>query len=996
MTEPFKNNENCHASPMNTNFEEIFYQSPIGILFYDKEGRLTNANDSALKIARIPKLDEVLGINIFENPLIASKKEELHEKGLIKFQDSLDLIQIKEQNIYNPVKPKIVEIDWTVSVIDTGYIIQIQDITDNKKAIETIHEFDATYRGLFDSLDEAIQVCELVFDDEGHPVDNIILDVNPAYEQQTSLKRDEVIGRHIKDILPVVEQVWLERYGEVVREGKSMHFEEYNECIKRWFDVHATPLEGNNFAAVFTDITERKKAEEALDESEKNYRGLFNNKTFGLVYAQTIMGENNKPVDYRILEINDTYECLTGLKREEMINKTITEIVPGVEQSLIDKHNQVALTGKDIHFESYEPNLKHWYDVTVYSPKKGYFISIFTNITERKKLEETLKESEEKLRSVLDNTRDVIVRFNIQTGVYEFVSASVVDLIGYTPDEFLNMDLETAVKLVHPDYASFVHEAMARSKDVGKTEVEYRQGHKNGKYIWVSNHMSVLKDNSGKPLYRISSIRDITESKKAEKALKESEEKFSKSFYSNSAPMGIGSLEGKIVDVNESFSKLSGYSRDELIGKFTTEIGILTPKEREGYINNLNDGSVSEMELELTTKSGEKRDVISSTESFKIGNEIRIIFFLYDITKRKKAEESLKNSEARYRSLYENNMDAILLTKPDGSILSANPAAQKLFRMTEEEMTKIGRDGIVVKNEQLERAIKEREQTGKTNNELTSKRRDGSTFPVEVTSSIFTDSDGTVKTSMIIRDLTECKKVENELIKTIDELKRSNEELERFAYVSSHDLQEPLRMVTLYSQLLEKRYKDSLDSDADDFIEYIVDNAKRMKYLIDDLLEYSRVSSQAKESENVDLEKVLENILSNLSILIVENNVDVTHDSLPTIFADKNQMMQVLENLIGNAIKFHGKENPKIHISAQEFGGEWLFGVRDNGIGIDPNHQEQIFSIFKRLHIRKQYEGTGIGLSICKRIVEGHGGHIWVESQRGGGSTFYFTLPRNP
>ncbi len=202
-------------------------------------------------------------------------------------------------------------------------------------------------------------------------------------------------------------------------------------------------------------------------------------------------------------------------------------------------------------------------------------------------------------------------------------------------------------------------------------------------------------------------------------------------------------------------------------------------------------------------------------------------------------------------------------------------------------------------------------------------------------------------------------------------------------------------MVTLYSQLLERRYKDSLDDDADDFIEYIVENAKRMKYLIDDLLEYSRVTSWAKEFENINLDKVLESVLSNLSIIIIENNVTVTHDSLPTVFSDKNQIMQVFENLISNAIKFRGEEPPNIDISVQKGEKEWIFAFKDNGIGISPKHQEQIFEVFKRLHTREEYPGTGIGLSIVQKIIERHNGRIWVESELGKGSTFYFTIPFN-
>ena len=249
--------------------------------------------------------------------------------------------------------------------------------------------------------------------------------------------------------------------------------------------------------------------------------------------------------------------------------------------------------------------------------------------------------------------------------------------------------------------------------------------------------------------------------------------------------------------------------------------------------------------------------------------------------------------------------------------------------------------------------------------------------------------------STIARDITKRKGREEKLESTMDELKRSNKELEQFAYVSSHDLQEPIRMVTLYSQLLERRYKDKLDDDADDFIEYIVEGAQRMKQLIDDLLAYSRVTSQAKEFENVNLETLLNTVISNLSVTIDENNANITHDPLPTISADPSQMGQVFQNLITNAIKFHGQKTPEIHISVQnqKYYKECTFAVKDNGIGIDPKHQELIFEVFKRLHTREEYPGTGIGLSIVKKIINNHGGQIWVESEPGKGTTFYFTIP---
>ena len=232
-----------------------------------------------------------------------------------------------------------------------------------------------------------------------------------------------------------------------------------------------------------------------------------------------------------------------------------------------------------------------------------------------------------------------------------------------------------------------------------------------------------------------------------------------------------------------------------------------------------------------------------------------------------------------------------------------------------------------------------------------------------------------------------------ELEEITNRLRISNRELEQFAYVASHDLQEPLRMVTSFAQLLERRYKGHLDSDADDYIEFIVENGKRMKYLIDDLLEFSRLNSQDKEFETTYLEMTLDDVLSNLSMSIKDNNAKITHDPLPTLNVNLMYIRQLFQNLISNAIKFHGDEPPEIHISAYKTGNVWTFGVKDNGIGIEPQHQKMIFGIFKRLHTREEYPGTGIGLALCKRIVDMHKGRMWLVSEPGKGSTFYFTIP---
>lgn len=287
---------------------------------------------------------------------------------------------------------------------------------------------------------------------------------------------------------------------------------------------------------------------------------------------------------------------------------------------------------------------------------------------------------------------------------------------------------------------------------------------------------------------------------------------------------------------------------------------------------------------------------------------------------------------------------------------------------------------------------------------------DGREIPVSQAIVAHKSVDGTVKfISTVARDISELteanivlqaeiaerKQAERKLEELTTDLQRSNQELEQFAYVASHDLQEPLRAVTSYTQMLARRYSSQLDEKADKYIGYIVDGATRMQQLIQDLLAYSRVGRHELKLQPTDCNTVLHRVIKDLQVTIAENEALVTFDPLPTVIADTAQIVQLFQNLISNAIKYRGEEPPQVHVSASQQESEWTFSVRDNGIGIEPQYFERIFIIFQRLHTRKEYSGTGLGLAICKKIVEQHNGRIWAESQLGCGSTFYFTLPFN-
>jgi PAS domain S-box-containing protein len=520
--------------------------------------------------------------------------------------------------------------------------------------------------------------------------------------------------------------------------------------------------------------------------------------------------------------------------------------------------------------------------------------------------------------------------------------------------------------------------------------------HKSGKTTDVLYNATVFRNETGEIQGVFAAARDVTERKRAEERVRAA------SLYSRSLieasldPLVTISADGKITDVNKSTEDVTGVPRDQLIGSDFSDYFTEPEEARKGYRKVFTDGYVVDYPLAIRHRSGKVTDVLYNASIYRNeAGEVQGVFAAArDVTERKRAEEQLRAASLYTRSLIEASLDPLVTISAKGKITDVNKATEDVTGCSREELIGSDFSDYFTAPDEARAGYRKVFTEGFVKDyPLAIRHKSGRITDVLYNASLYRNPQGEIQgVFAAARDITVRKAMENEIKQTMEKLQQSNAELEQFAYVASHDLQEPLRMVASYVQLLERRYKGKLDPEADEFIAYAVDGANRMRGLIDDLLTYSRVSRLGKPFEPTDLESTLDVVLMNLQASITENGAVVTHDKLPVVVADGGQLVQLFQNLIGNAIKFHGKEPPRVHVSVQVKETEYLFSVRDNGIGIAPEYFDRLFKIFQRLHTREEYPGSGIGLAVCKKIVERHGGRIWIESQVGKGSTIYFTL----
>jgi len=462
---------------------------------------------------------------------------------------------------------------------------------------------------------------------------------------------------------------------------------------------------------------------------------------------------------------------------------------------------------------------------------------------------------------------------------------------------------------------------------------------------------------------------------------------------------------GAILMVNAEAERLFGYSRQELIGQSVDLL--VPPRLREDHSRDrmafIAAPGVRAMgagrELFALRKDGSQVPVELGLTPLTTRAGLMILSVIVDITQRKRAETEQKIAQAQFRLAVEACPSGIVMVDAAGRIMMVNAETERMFGYSRRELIGQGVDSLVPTRFRDRHpafrtafATNPGVRTMGAGRELFGRRKDNSEFPVEVGLNPIETRDGWAFLSVIV-DISERKRAELLVASKTRDLERSNAELEEFAYVAAHELLEPLRTIASYAHLLAERCQGKLDEKADKYIQFVVGGAKRMQSLIVDLLAFSRVGSRAQPLQPTPSAAVARQVIERLRPRIEETKADIALGVLPVVNADETQLEQLLQNLVGNALKFRSTAPPRIRVNASRRDGEWLFSVEDNGIGIDQQFADRIFQMFQRLHERGKYEGSGIGLAIARKIVDRHGGRIWFESQPGIGTTFYFTLP---
>jgi len=907
----------------------------------------------------------------------------------------------------------------------------IRDITERKRVEEELHEQEQLFSRMFSSSPVAISMASMPGGKN--------IEVNEAWCKLTGFSRDETIGYDTAE-LKIFDP---EERNKLARAFSNLGHSRLVESVittksgeQKNILLSSDLITINDRQLIIAsaiDITERKRAEERV----RYQASLLANINDAIIASS---------VDSRIKAWNSAAEFMYGWKAEEVLGKLTTEIVKttfeGTDRAEVIRVLAETGTWRGEITQARKDGARFYAETISVALRDAQgkvtdYVSVNRDITERKEAEEKIQRQNRRL-SVLreidtailaaDSVEDIVGRALSHTRALIDCRRAAVALFDWETNEALMFDVKASgassipkgmhvslrpfqdlIRGLSENQAVLFNDLTALPAPPPQFQAQIRDGIRSVCFLSLFSQSILIGSFSMAseiPGYfdeeKISLGREVANQvalaitqKNLLEGLRDQQARVAGII--NSAMDAIVSIdaEQRIVLFNPAAEAMFQCEQAEVMGQPLERL--LPERFRERHSKHIQQfaqtGVTSRAMGALGTihglrRTGEEFPIEASISQTQVGGKSLFTVILRDVTARQRAEEALRQSQENFVKAFNANPAAITITRlGDGRFLNVNPAYLRIMGYEPEEILEhTAEKNIYAYPEERAGLIQQLQADGSVqNHELRVRVKSGEIRNIILSMQpILYNEEDCILTVFI--DISDRKKMEVEL-------QRSNRELEQFAYVASHDLQEPLRAVAGMVQLLGQRYKGKLDERADEYINHAVEAAGRMQNLINDLLDYSRVDRLGKPFVSTDLERSLDLALANLQLAIRESHAEITRDALPTVTADPGQLTQVFQNLIGNAIKFRGERTPQIHVSAEKLENGWRFGVRDNGIGIEPQYFERVFLVFQRLHTRREYPGTGIGLSLCKKIVERHQGEIWVESEPEKGSTFYFTIP---
>ncbi len=986
-------------------YRTLINQAANPLFVHDFDGRLLDVNQRACESLGYTS-DELLQMNILdiEQDIDLATARTLWANIQPGIPSVLNGHHKRKDGTVFPVEVHFASLD----IHGQGLIMGLaNDITERKKAEETIR-YQAN---LIEQISDAIVSTD---------INDCIMSWNRSAEQMYGWRADEVLGKSFDDVLKtsflattpsqmkedtLTYGIWVGEILQYDRNGKAVTVRATVSTIKN----DAGKVSG--LVYVLHDITVNKQVMEALQVSEERYRSLFVNMMEGYAYCRMLY-EDGRPVDFIYLAVNPAFEKLTGLKN--VISEPVSKIIPGLIESnpeLFEIYGRVTLSGIPEKFETYIAALDLWLSISVYRPAPDHFVAIFDSINERKRNEEKIRQSEERLTLVMRSAQIGTWDWNLISGELLW-SPQCLALFGLSLDESVNY--ERFLTVVHPDDRIRVDQAIqAALKDIGDYNEEIRTIWPDGSLHWITSRGRVYTDASDQAIRMTGAVIDITERMQNEEAIRVKDEllnltgemahvggwefdaKTLKGTWTDEVARIHGLDPRQPTDVNLGLSFYTGDSRKKI---------------EEAIRNALESATPYDLELDLLTVAGKHRWVRTIGIPIKDNIEVvKVRGIFQDITERKNAEdeiqrmnveleETIRIRTAELSDLYNNAPCGYHSIDKDGTIMFINDTELNWLGYTRDEV--VGKKkifefftpaSIAIFHENFPNFMKQGRIDGL---EFELIHKDGSILPVLLSGTAIYDQDGQyIMSRSTMTDHTAYKNTEAALRASQARLESINKELESFSFSVSHDLRAPLRRIDGWSMALLEDYYDQLDETAKKYLSRVRAETQHMGLLIDDLLQLSRVTRAEIKHDPVDLSDLAQTINLRLQEAQPDRQVQVEIQPGLTAHGDPALVNILLTNLFDNAWKYTGTR-PVAYI---EFGliendGQPTYYIKDNGIGYDMAYADKLFNVFQRLHNASEFSGIGIGLATVQRIVQRHGGQIWAEGQVDQGATFFFTL----